>query len=796
MARVNHKLVRARLDESRSRITDREFFTSRLLAGHFEDLAMVQSKRYRYNRRVRVRIVWEPAGGKTAATNNDLIEINAGNPFVTKSKGRQERYRVVCGFFTHELGHILYTDFLGEQTRSIALETGRWYPAAPQLSKREDFNNESDLWEYVKADPIQKELVCRISHQLFNIIEDGYIENRMLLNFPGTLGHGLSKLRELHFESIPTVTQLKEEEACGTRHIFESIMQMILCYIKFGEVKYGDEPYSDERIQIIFGLLGELDSALQAISSKTRFDVVNRVLIRCWQYVKDYCEKLKEEVKTIGTLDVSGDIAELIKKGLGKLSGTSEEVTGVLVPVSETVSKIKIATSSSRAATAKAAETSANAEDSESEETVKGDGEESEETEDKSGGITKGDESENDDENEKAGAPGSNHAEDGESGEPDEVPVPSEAGGESGALPSPGTDGENEGECGGSAKNPPRFRGPDCISEPEGGDTEYNSDYMAGDVDKSAKEIEELLDKMAELDACKEVENDRLQELNEAAQSISYGNIHAGIDIRVNRISEVDPELIEQYHIIAPKLLAISRQLQRSLVHALSDSRKGGKRTGLLLGRKLDARSLHRDDGHVFYKNNLPQEPPQLAVGLLLDESGSMCGAREVYARASAIILYDFCHALGLPVMVYGHSTFDSRRRQGVSLFSYAEFEDIDGKDRYRLMDIHARDCNRDGAAFRYVAERLSKRQEEIKLLIVVSDGQPYATNYSGIPAEEDMRGIKREYQKKGIVFVAAAIGNDKENIERIYGDSFMDITDLKQLPVKLVSVVKKYIRV
>ena len=39
MARVNHKLVKQRLNEKRSKITDKQFFSSRMLAGHFEDLA-------------------------------------------------------------------------------------------------------------------------------------------------------------------------------------------------------------------------------------------------------------------------------------------------------------------------------------------------------------------------------------------------------------------------------------------------------------------------------------------------------------------------------------------------------------------------------------------------------------------------------------------------------------------------------------------------------------------------------------------------------------------------------------
>ena len=49
MARVNHKLVKQRLNEKRSKITDRQFFTSRLFAGHLEDLAAAQTRRYHYS---------------------------------------------------------------------------------------------------------------------------------------------------------------------------------------------------------------------------------------------------------------------------------------------------------------------------------------------------------------------------------------------------------------------------------------------------------------------------------------------------------------------------------------------------------------------------------------------------------------------------------------------------------------------------------------------------------------------------------------------------------------------------
>ena len=169
-----------------------------------------------------------------------------------------------------------------------------------------------------------------------------------------------------------------------------------------------------------------------------------------------------------------------------------------------------------------------------------------------------------------------------------------------------------------------------------------------------------------------------------------------------------------------------------------------------------------------------------------------MCiGDRATYARMTAIILYLFCQALGIPVMVYGHSA-----NAGVDLYSYAEFEAIDRDDRYRMMDISARANNRDGAAVRYVAERLCSRHEDVKMLMLVSDGQPLDSGYYGTAAEEDLRGIRQEYQRKGVLFVAAAIGSDKENIERIYGNSFLDITDLNKLPVKLAGIIKRFLRV
>lgn len=103
---------------------------------------------------------------------------------------------------------------------------------------------------------------------------------------------------------------------------------------------------------------------------------------------------------------------------------------------------------------------------------------------------------------------------------------------------------------------------------------------------------------------------------------------------------------------------------------------------------------------------------------------------------------------------------------------------------------------NRDGMALRILAERLLKAPQKTKLLISLSDGQPKAIpDYTGQAAMNDMKELMCEYRRRGILFLAAAIGQDKETICDIYGhERFMDITDLKMLPAQLVQVIAKYL--
>ena len=320
----------------------------------------------------------------------------------------------------------------------------------------------------------------------------------------------------------------------------------------------------------------------------------------------------------------------------------------------------------------------------------------------------------------------------------------------------------------------------------------YVSQYQGSGYEHAAEDLFRILNDVAAEKVQEDCQTELTEELQKTANDIHYGNAHAGIHVTIHRLTSVSDYLKNEYQTVAPPLLRASKKLQSTILPLLKEEQQGGKQKNLLFGKRLDSHALYKTDGTIFTRTRLPGEEKRLAVALLIDESGSMgWGDRMTHARKTAIVLYDFCKSLGIPITIYGHSTDAG----GVALYSYAEFDSVDNEDCYRLMDMCDRNGNRDGAALRFVAEHLCTRPELQKLLILISDGQPADYGYSGTEAEADLRGIKKEYEKRDVILFAAAIGDDKENIRRIYKDGFLDITKLEELPKNMAQLVKQHLK-
>ena len=242
-----------------------------------------------------------------------------------------------------------------------------------------------------------------------------------------------------------------------------------------------------------------------------------------------------------------------------------------------------------------------------------------------------------------------------------------------------------------------------------------------------------------------------------------------------------------------------SKRIQRDLQRILTDMQQGDIKRGLFMGRKFDSSRAYRQDGRKMASRKAPTDAPDLAVMVLVDESGSMYGGKIQSAMLASYLVYDFCTGMGIPVSIYGHN--EDRLDGHVNLYSLAEFDSVDGKDKYRIAKMDCANCNRDGYAIRFASQHLLKRPEEMKLLIIISDGAPNGNNYSGDKAAKDIRDAVEEAKKAGITEVfTAGIGESRNEIREVYEDparaskcaKFLNISDLSKMPRIFVELVRE----
>lgn len=798
---ISTKRINELVAKNRKLINNKNLFTSNTMVRYIQELADLSIKKEieRYDRihekpysrrtKVKVKLDYNVKNSKVAyaatstneRTNEDIITIfiNIGHQMFSKVKERERLLLMMKGLLAHEISHIINTDYRELMAFRQRTKMGRLYPEVDEAGRPADFILGLDkLKDYIAGPEKNRKNFVSIGANIHNCGEDGYIEDTTINNNKGSMIEGLFELREFDYEEMPTVEEMedrinREPTDPEYMHIFNAITQVYLCYAKYGEIKCDDDEFMKESeiIQAFIPCIRDLDKALCSPITKDRMMYMNNTIVILWDYVEDYLkylDTLPESDSEDGDGDGEGDsegsskVSKHMKSHMTGSSDTNDDMkTSGMKSGDREDSKDKL--SKKR----KETKSKLGLDDDEDEEDEKASSSESEDE--------KSEEGESEDTSESKSDESEDESESGDDATSEEVQdVTSEEGGRI-----------NEDEL------------PDEVSEPDDGDFEYDDEFEGSDYDAAAADIERILGEIATEKAEIELEESRCAELNDFGRSVNYGDAHKGLPVKVYRMAEVSDSLVEKYDRVAPELIKISKQLQKRVSQKLKDRRKGGKETNLYIGRRLEARTLIRNNGQYFYNTKLPKNKPEICVGVLLDESGSMsCSDRATYARATGLILYDFCRGLDLPVCVYGHSA-DIYKHSSLDMYSYAEFDSIDNKDKYRIMDVCARSQNRDGAALAYMYHMLEKRSEEIKLLFVISDGQPAASGYYGNSACLDMQNIVKTYKRKsGIVTIAAAIGSDKAAIEKIYGsDNFLDVSELDKLPLVMTNIIIKNLK-
>lgn len=175
-------------------------------------------------------------------------------------------------------------------------------------------------------------------------------------------------------------------------------------------------------------------------------------------------------------------------------------------------------------------------------------------------------------------------------------------------------------------------------------------------------------------------------------------------------------------------------------------------------------------------------------ICVLIDESGSMGGKKEILARQAAILLNEtFGKSLGVNLYIYGH-TADIGSIGYINLSVYREGSHYNPK--FSLSKSCAKFQNRDGDAILEVAKRVRKFTKENCIMFVISDGSPCANGYGGIPAIKDTAAKVKEAEKLGFGIIQISI-------DAVYGvkdmfDTYIDIGyNLEEMPKLLNEIVK-----
>lgn len=175
-------------------------------------------------------------------------------------------------------------------------------------------------------------------------------------------------------------------------------------------------------------------------------------------------------------------------------------------------------------------------------------------------------------------------------------------------------------------------------------------------------------------------------------------------------------------------------------------------------------------------------------ICVLIDESGSMGGKKEILARQAAILLNEtFGKSLGVDLYIYGH-TADIGSVGYINLSVYREGNHYNPK--FSLSKSYAKSQNRDGDAILEVAKRVRKFTKEDCIMFVISDGSPCASGYGGISAIKDTAAKVKEAEKLGFGIIQISI-------DAVYGvkdmfDTYIDIGyNLEEMPKLLNEIVK-----
>ena len=465
-----------------------------------------------------------------------------------------------------------------------------------------------------------------------------------------------------------------------------------------------------------------------------------------------------------------------------------------------------------------------------------------EDEEDKGSGGESEDESDKEEYDSKAEKPASEDEETGdeEDGEPDETSVPEaepddEPAGEDGAdaAGEPKPDGDEDDELAGASSEPEAEDEPADAGEPderssgesadadEGvGETEPEGGEPSGEapeIEPTKPSHESPFDEPVELSEEDTFEGGLGEEIGEAALEAMRATEYTIYTKDFDKIEplEIDMSAYEDKwltelddktaHMVGP----MQKDIERLMAARAQTLKIPGYRSGKMHGAGLY--KLTTGDDRIF-RRKLEVKAVETAVTLLIDCSGSMGGSKFETAIAAGYALSMTLDRIKVPHEVLGFTTTDGSK----SYYAEIEVETERIGDRFSRVEplnmpifkgwnermtapvkkrfaaaeetVDLRN-NVDGESIEVATQRLLKRPERRKILIVLSDGEPsFVTTTHGLAKKHCKHAVEMA-EKMGVETIGIGIMSDAV---KAYYPKHVVLKKLEDLPGAVMGELKK----
>ena len=230
--RTSHQRIHSVISQEKTKITDKELFSSVPYRAYLSDIA--ETAVGKFKRKISIITEWdESPNAFVAYTDNKVITLNTGNRLTAEFVERIHKNLSLIGITAHEIGHILYTDFTVLSMFMQAVDNGTFYPVIPKNLEDDDEENLNEILDIIKEkDETKNTLIKYILHNIANILEDVFIEEKICFEFPGRFKTGIRINCAIQSETALCVSEMKKRNLPDIM----VLLNLILYYAKTGDV--------------------------------------------------------------------------------------------------------------------------------------------------------------------------------------------------------------------------------------------------------------------------------------------------------------------------------------------------------------------------------------------------------------------------------------------------------------------------------------------------------------------------------------------------------------------------------